>query len=74
MPPEIKERVFEPFFTTRSRGTGLGLPITKRGVEAQGGRIAIETPAAGGTIVPLMLRASANAIEGISLLATWTAP
>jgi PAS domain S-box-containing protein len=58
MPPEVKERVFEPFFTTRSRGTGLGLPIAKRVVEAHGGRIGIETPATGGTVVSMSLPAS----------------
>jgi two-component system sensor histidine kinase HydH len=57
MPPEVKEKVFEPFFTTRSRGTGLGLPIAKRVVEAHGGRIAIESAAAGGTVVSLSIPA-----------------
>lgn len=34
-----QERVFEPFFTTRSRGSGLGLPIARRLVEAHGGSL-----------------------------------
>ena len=57
MPQEVKEKVFEPFFTTRSRGTGLGLPIARRVVEAHGGRIGIDTPAGGGTVVSLSLPA-----------------
>jgi PAS domain S-box-containing protein len=58
MPPDVKAKVFEPFFTTRSRGTGLGLPIAKRVVEAHGGRIGIETPDGGGTIVSMSLPAA----------------
>jgi PAS domain S-box-containing protein len=59
MPPEVKEKVFEPFFTTRSRGTGLGLPIARRVIEAHGGRIEIETPPGGGTIVSLSIPSTA---------------
>ena len=55
MPPDVLEQAFEPFFTTKSRGTGLGLPLAKRIVEAHGGRIAIEVPSAGGTVVTLLL-------------------
>jgi signal transduction histidine kinase len=35
--PELRQRVFEPFFTTSTRGTGLGLAIVKRIVEEHGG-------------------------------------
>jgi signal transduction histidine kinase len=55
MPPEVKAKVFEPFFTTRSRGTGLGLPIARRVVEAHGGSIDVDTPASGGTVVSMSL-------------------
>jgi signal transduction histidine kinase len=57
MPPEVREKVFEPFFTTQHRGTGLGLAIARRIVEAHGGTIAIETPADGGTVVIIALPA-----------------
>jgi two-component system, LuxR family, sensor kinase FixL len=55
IPPEVREKLFTPFFTTKSRGTGLGLSTAKRFVEAQGGSIAIECPAGGGTTVTIGL-------------------
>jgi signal transduction histidine kinase len=55
IPAQVLERVFEPFFSTKHRGTGLGLPISKRIVEAHGGRISLVSPAGGGTTVSLEL-------------------
>jgi signal transduction histidine kinase len=55
IPPEIRDKIFTPFFTTKVRGTGLGLPTAKRLVEAQGGTIAIQCPRAGGTTVTVQL-------------------
>jgi two-component system sensor histidine kinase KdpD len=67
VPEEFRERVFENFFRIPSReprdprraGVGLGLPIARRLVEAQGGRIRIETPVSGtGTSMVLVLPAA----------------
>jgi signal transduction histidine kinase len=55
IPAEIRDKIFTPFFTTKVRGTGLGLPTAKRLVEAQGGTIAIQCPPAGGTTVTVRL-------------------
>lgn len=55
IPADVLERVFTPFFTTKARGTGLGLPTAKRLVEAHGGRLDIESPSAGGTVVSIEL-------------------
>jgi two-component system sensor kinase FixL len=55
IPPEIREKIFTPFFTTKSRGSGLGLPTVKRFVEAHDGQIAIDCPPAGGTAVVIRL-------------------
>ena len=52
---EIREKIFTPFFTTKSRGSGLGLPTVKRLIEAHRGRITIECPPTGGTHVAIDL-------------------
>ena len=49
IPAEIRDKIFTPFFTTKSRGSGLGLPTAKRLIEAHQGQIAIDCPPSGGT-------------------------
>jgi two-component system CheB/CheR fusion protein len=58
MPPEVRDKAFDAFFTTKHRGTGLGLPTARRIVEAHGGQMAIDTPGAGGTVVSVTLPAA----------------
>ena len=55
IPSEIREKIFTPFFTTKSRGSGLGLPTAKRLIEAHEGQIAIDCPSTGGTAVIVRL-------------------
>jgi PAS domain S-box-containing protein len=55
IPADVRGKVFVPFFTTKSRGTGLGLATAKRFVEAPQGRISIECPPDGGTVVSVQL-------------------
>jgi PAS domain S-box-containing protein len=57
IPPEVREKIFTPFFTTKSRGSGLGLPTAKRLIEAHHGRISVDCPPAGGTTVTVQLPA-----------------
>lgn len=55
IPAEIRQKVFEPFFSTKNRGTGLGLSIAKRLVEAHGGQISLDCPPSGGTVISILL-------------------
>ena len=47
--PEQRRRVFDPFYTTKSKGSGIGLPISLRFVEAAGGRLELVARPGGGT-------------------------
>ena len=53
--PAERERLTEPYMTTRVRGTGLGLAIVKKIVEEHFGTIAFSDRPGGGTIVRLLL-------------------
>lgn len=55
IPPEIRTRLFTPFVTTKARGTGLGLSTVKRLIEAHYGEIHVESPAAGGARITVLL-------------------
>jgi signal transduction histidine kinase len=59
--PEVADQVFEPFFTTKAFGTGLGLTIVKRTVEAHGGSVQLEGREGGGTVVTIRLPRSGGA-------------
>jgi len=54
--PEHLARVFEPYFTTKEAGIGLGLPLTKRIVEEHGGDIRVVSEPGRGTRVTLRFR------------------
>lgn len=58
IPAQARDRVFEPFFTTRAEGTGLGLAITRRLVRDVGGEILLESEEGRGTRVHVILKAA----------------
>jgi PAS domain S-box-containing protein len=61
IPFEVREKIFTPFFTTKVRGSGLGLPTAKRLIEAHRGQISIACPPGGGTTVTIRLPAQSAA-------------
>jgi len=58
IPPGDQRKVLQPFFTTKHRGSGLGLPIVKKIAEAHGGRLVLESRVDRGTSVSVVLPAS----------------
>jgi D-alanine transaminase len=55
MPPEVAERAFRPFYSTRPGGAGLGLPTTRKVVLAHGGDLSVESEQGKGTRFTLRL-------------------
>jgi signal transduction histidine kinase len=53
--PEQTQRIFDPFYTTKTKGTGLGMAIVKRIVEAHGGRIEVGSENASGAEIVVTL-------------------
>lgn len=54
IPPEALQKVFNPFFTTKAQGTGLGLTVTKKIVEDHNGSISVKSDT-GGTLFTIWL-------------------
>jgi len=55
IPAEMREQLFNPFFTTKHGGTGLGLPISQRIVEEHGGAIEVQSQPETGTTFRVLL-------------------
>ena len=64
--PELRAKIFQPYFTTKPSGTGLGLSIVARRVEEIGGTISCESPVRNGkgTRFRLMLPVAEGDGEG----------
>lgn len=68
IPPELRQRIFHPFFTTKETGTGLGLSIVHRIVESHGGRITVGQRDGGGAsfvlVLPAVVEDRAESFDG----------
>jgi signal transduction histidine kinase len=53
--PDLRDRLFEDFFTTKAGGTGIGLALSKQIVVKHHGQIQVDTAAGGGTIIRIVL-------------------
>ena len=49
MSEEVRRRIFDPFYTTKSDGTGLGLALSKKVVESHGGSLEVQADSSSGT-------------------------
>ena len=62
IPPEIQDRIFVPFFTTKKTGTGIGLPLAQKIVHAHGGVLDMNSEVGKGTefIIKIPMRHSSG--------------
>jgi signal transduction histidine kinase len=60
VPPELTDRIFNPFFTTKPQGSGLGLAIVRKIVDAHDGQIDLRTAPTGGTLIRITLPVSVS--------------
>ncbi|MCZ7584240.1 MAG: ATP-binding protein [Deltaproteobacteria bacterium] len=64
MPPDVRAKVFHPFFTTKERGTGLGLALAHNIVKAHEGFIDVESSPGAGTAFTVHLPAARSGAKG----------
>ncbi len=67
IPQDIEARIFDPSFTTKTSGTGLGLPIVKRIMDDHGGTIEIDTTPEKGTVITVRLPLSGGTAKPLPL-------
>jgi signal transduction histidine kinase len=68
MPPHVQANLFRTFFSTKgSRGTGIGLMMTRRIVDQHGGTIAVDSTAGRGTTVSILIPGAASAETAATL-------
>lgn len=60
IPEKYLEEIWQPFFTTKQSGTGIGLPETKKTIESMQGKISIQSEVGVGTLVSIWLKGGSN--------------
>jgi PAS domain S-box-containing protein len=65
MTPEVLDRIYEPLFTTKPNGTGLGLPVTHQVVQRHGGELFVETTPGHGTTFHIFMPVAMAVIAGL---------
>lgn len=60
IPPDLLQRIFDPYFSTRDQGTGLGLPTVRRIIAEHGGDVAVTSEPGKGTCFTMMLPVPPN--------------
>ena len=63
MSEDVRRRVFEPLFSTKAFGVGLGMPLVKRIVAEHGGAVAIRSRPGQGTVVEMRLPARSDPVQ-----------
>ena len=63
MDEETQANIFTPFYTTKSRGIGLGLAVTTRVIEAHGGTISVQSTPQVGTSFKVTVRVGAPIVS-----------
>src|SRR5439155_24176620 len=73
--PEHLGKIFDPFFSTKEKGTGLGLALVQQVLAEHGGRVEVASPPAGGTVFSLALPAlAAQSRVDVAVTAASAAP
>src|SRR3989442_11293049 len=67
IPESLLPRLFEPYFSTKSGGTGLGLGLARRAIEEHGGTIVLRSRPGQGTVVTVTLPAAAAGADVLPL-------